>query len=127
MRMAIRPLGTGAIAAIFLVQPLSAADAGWTPTRADIVRLENGLKLPIAPSPPGPLKDYARYYAGIVQNRHHMIRGELIAFDAAQRGSVHITSEDKFPVIMDGGCGVVNLLYDVETAKTVSIGCNGLA
>jgi hypothetical protein len=56
-----------------------------------------------------------------------MIRGELVAFDPGQRGSVHITSEDKFPVIMDGGCGVVNFLYDVETAKFVSMGCNGLA
>jgi hypothetical protein len=127
MRTAIRSLGAGAIVAVFLVQPLCAADAGWSPTQADIMRLENGLKLPMAPSPSGPLKDYARYYAGIVQNGHRMIRGELVAFDAAQRGHVHITTEDKFPVIMDGGCGVVNLLYDVETGKTVSIGCNGLA
>ena len=127
MRTAIWPIGTGAIVAFILVQRLCAADARWTPTQADIVRLESGLKLPMAPTPSGALKDYARYYAGIVQNGHRMIRGEFVAFDAAQRGSVHITSEDKFPVIMDGGCGVVNFVYDVQTGKTVSIGCNGLA
>jgi hypothetical protein len=127
MTTATRRLVSGAIVAIFLVQPLFAADGTWTPTQADVARLENGLKLPIAPTPSGPLKDYARYYAGILKNGHRMIRGELVAFDPGQRGSVHITSEDKFPVIMDGGCGVVNFLYDVQTAKFVSMGCNGLA
>jgi hypothetical protein len=123
----MRCLGTRAAVAIFFVQPLSAAGASWSPAKADIAHLESGLTLPMVPSPSGPLKDYARYYAGIVQNGHRMIRGELVAFDARQRGSVHITSVDKFPVIMDGGCGVVNLLYDVETGKIISIGCNGLA
>ena len=127
MRNAARRLAAVTIVAMFLVRPLFAADAAWTPTRADIARLENGLILPTVPTPSGPLKEYARYYVGIIRNGRRMIRGELVAFDPAQRGSVHITTEDRFPVIMDGGCGVVNFLYDVETAKVVSIGCNGLA
>ena len=129
MPMAMRFPWAAFAAAGLLVQPLHASGATWTPTRADVARIEAGLKLPTVPTPSGPLKDYERYYAGIVQNGHRMIRAEFVALgvDPQARGQVHITSEDKFPVIMDGGCGIVSLLYDVEAGRVVSIGCNGLA
>ncbi len=126
--MTVRLLSVAIVTTGFLVQPLR-AEGSWTPTRSDIAHLEQGLELPLVPTPSGPLKDYERFYAGITQNGHRMIRGELVALGVMpqERGQVHITSEDKFPVVMDGGCGIVNLLYDVESAKVVHIGCNGLA
>jgi hypothetical protein len=126
--MTTRLPGAGIVIAALLAQPLHAAES-WTPTQGEIARLEAGLRLPTRPSPSGPLKDYERYYAGVVQNGHRMIRAEFVALGIAPgaRGQVHITSKDKFPVIMDGGCGIVNLLYDVQSATVVSIGCNGLA
>jgi hypothetical protein len=129
MPMTMRLLRAALAAVGLLVQPLHAADATWTPTRGDIAHIEAGLKLPMVPTPSGPLKDYERYYAGIVRNGHRMIRAEFVALGITPqaRGQVHITSEDKFPVIMDGGCGIVSLLYDVEAGRIVSVGCNGLA
>lgn len=128
MPMTMRLPGTGIVIVALLAQPLHAAES-WTPTRGEIARLEAGLKLPESPSTSGPLKDYERYYAGIVRNGHRMIHAEFVALGIGPeaRGQVHVTSEDKFPVIMDGGCGVVNLLYDVESNRVVHIGCNGLA
>jgi hypothetical protein len=34
---------------------------------------------------------------------------------------------DQLPVVMDGGCGIVTLTYDVANDRVERIGCNGLA
>ena len=41
--------------------------------------------------------------------------------------AVQITSVDRFPVVADGGCSVVNMLYDVDADRMVWLHCNGLA
>jgi hypothetical protein len=59
-----------------------------------------------------------------------MIRGEFVllnAFDSNKRPEVYIVAEDGLPVVSDGGCSVVNLLYDLKTSRTVSLSCNGIA
>jgi hypothetical protein len=32
-----------------------------------------------------------------------------------------------FPLVLDGGCGVISLLFDAKTAKAKSVECNGEA
>ena len=107
-----------------------ASSTEWTPDAKDIGKLESVLKLSsaelISPGskPPAPLAKYARYYAGITVNGHRMIRGVL--FFASPTG-ISVVREKDLPKIMDGGCGIINLLYDPEATRTVWISCNGLA
>lgn len=86
-------------------------------------------------SPPG-LEKLSRYYAGITIKGRRMVRAEFTAFtgvdvvnDQAHYDppEVRVVPEDHFPVIFDGGCGVVNMLFDVAADRLVWIQCNGLA
>ena len=57
-----------------------------------------------------------------------MIRGEYKERDGSNTpGIVHIGSVDDFPLVMDGGCSVIRLLYDADTGRVVGINCNGTA
>jgi len=58
-----------------------------------------------------------------------MIHGEFIMTDIARGDSaIHIVGSEKdMPDIMDGGCGIINVIYSVETSRIVSIMCNGYA
>jgi hypothetical protein len=76
-----------------------------------------------------PLKDYARYYAFYLKDGHRRIEGEFVADPFAAEGAagVHIVSSRKsFPLIADGGCSVVHVVYDVDTGKLVYFDCNGM-
>jgi hypothetical protein len=105
-----------------------ASDTGWTPNAKDIARLESVLDLSRAQQlggpPPEKLAKYARFYAGVVVHDHKMIRGVLLL---APRTRIEIVPEKGLPAIMDGGCGIINLLYDPKSARVVWITCNGLA
>jgi hypothetical protein len=54
------------------------------------------------------------------------VLGELVLNDKSK--GVHIVdSQDKFPGIVDGGCGIIHLSYDIRSNKITKIECNGLA
>ena len=116
----------------------SASD--WTPDAATISKLESGIKPGDIPkwaaSPEYPsgrypvVADYARYYFGYTADGHRMIRGEWVTPWGSKMKPVGIYvvgSQKDFPVIFDGGCSVVNLVYAVESKRIVSLKCNGLA
>jgi hypothetical protein len=123
------------IAATCLVATLStisqAATPSWAPHLKTVTALEATVKVPGGYGhPPIPLKEYQRYYAGVTISDRRMIRGEFLlsdAFDSSKGPGVYIVAEDGLPVVSDGGCSVVNLLYDLKTARIVSINCNGIA
>jgi len=76
------------------------------------------------------LSDYARYYAGYTKGGHRMIAGEFVTQRWANQktaGVYIVANRGKFPVIYDGGCGIVNLVYDADTSRLVSFECNGVA
>ena len=104
----------------------------WTPGDADIAKLEAGVKLATLPRwdvrLPS-LSGYARYYAGSTMNGEQVIVGELVTpLGSAYKPGIHIVGNRRtFPMISDGGCAVVNLVYSVRQQKIVSIGCNGFA
>jgi|HubBroStandDraft_5_1064220.scaffolds.fasta_scaffold42369_3 hypothetical protein len=88
-------------------------------------------------SPPA-IEKYSRYYAGITIKGRRMVRAEFTNFPDVEivdgkveyhvdKNPVHVVPEDQFPGIFDGGCSVVNMLYDVEAERMVSISCNGVA
>lgn len=75
------------------------------------VRLPNGAKN---------LSDYARYY----YRDGTKVVGIYVSGDKPGRRWV---MKSKAPVIMDGGCGVVNVVFDVASRRVTSTFCNGAA
>jgi hypothetical protein len=110
------------------------ATPAWTPDAATISKLESNIKpedIPKFSDGHQPLvTEYARYYAPYMAGDHRMIRGELvipIGSKMKPAGVYVVDGEKDFPHISDGGCAIVHVVYDVETARVVSLKCNGYA
>jgi hypothetical protein len=104
----------------------------WTPSDADIAKLEAGIKLNTlsgwnARLPP--VSGYTRYYAGSAMNDVQVIFGELVMpLGSGYKPGIHIVGNKRaFPTIYDGGCAVINLVYSLKQQKILSIECNGFA
>lgn len=97
----------------------------------DIRQLESVVRVPADPGwQPAPLAKYRRYYTGITIHGHRMIQGELVlaSTDEDGRPGVYpVGGVEDFPLIADGGCSVVNLLYDIAAKRITAITCNGYA
>jgi len=119
------------------VAPAAAQGAReWTPDAAMVARVEAFMQTHM-PSREGSatlrkplrLEDFARYYAGVFDSRgRKMVRGVFVGFDAEHypRGS-HIVPENDLPMILDGGCGIIEVQFDVEAGRAPWAACNGLA
>ncbi|HEX3675203.1 MAG TPA: hypothetical protein VHU87_13100 [Rhizomicrobium sp.] len=106
--------------------------AAWLPDAKTVAKLESVAKIPGGPGrAPTPLTSYARFYWGITTNGHRRIRGVFLnpALPSFRhRPGVYLSDGSGFiPAPMDGGCSVVNVIYDVQTAQVISIWCNGYA
>ena len=86
-------------------------------------QVERVVKLP---SGAGPLSHYKRFYAygndGDVLGL--FLGGDFVSDSAAKRQWVE--DYKSFPLVSDGGCGVVNLRFNLKTSKSESW-CNGVA
>jgi hypothetical protein len=73
--------------------------------------------------------DCARYYTGATAQGESVILGEFVApaGPAFKPGVYLVRSKKDFPAIFDGGCGIVSIVYSVESAKIVSLARNGVA
>jgi hypothetical protein len=132
--MANRLLGAS-ILAIALTSTTVHAQA-WSLDMPAIQKLEANIKPNDYPKwwyigDPRKLADYARYYAGYTEKGHHLIAGEFVqslGFPNEKAPGVHIVrSRKQFPVIDDGACSVVNVLWDADAEKMLSMKCNGRA
>jgi len=58
-----------------------------------------------------------------------MVHGEWIYPEGPNEttAGVRILTEPRLPVIFDGGCAIVNVVYDVDIARVISVMCNGRA
>jgi hypothetical protein len=105
-------------------------DDHWIPDAATVALVESYAKthMPVRDSSDKakPLASYARYYTGMTLKGRKIVFGEYVAFSGHSVG-VHIVPWDKMPGISDGGCGVVDLWYDVALARMVQIECHGVA
>jgi hypothetical protein len=104
----------------------------WTPDAKTVTKLESIAKIPGDPGrSPTPLADYGRFYWGTAANGHRRIRGVFLSPDLPSfrhKPGVYLSDGSSFiPVPMDGGCSVVNLIYDVQSTRIISIWCNGYA
>lgn len=87
-------------------------------------RIERDVRLPEGA---GPLVSYARYYAW--QQREDGIR-KVIAVYVQLEGHApgrRWVAENELPLIMDGGCSLVGLSYNVAAQRIDNVGCNGEA
>ena len=89
-----------------------------------MARIEREVRLPEGA---GPLASYARYYAW--QERGDSIRKVIAVYvrlDGHEPGRRWVT-EAGFPLILDGGCGMVTLSYHVAERRIEHATCNGEA
>jgi len=107
-------------------------DWNWTPSDAGIAEVEASIKLDQLPywkiSNLPSLAGYERYYAGSRNERgEKLIFGELIApLNSKSKPGIHMVArKSDFPVIYDGGCAIINLVYSLKEQKIISIECNG--
>lgn len=91
----------------------------WPPTPQQIKELESHLPMP----PPLGIQMSARYYYGSTVGGHDFIIGEILSL--GDKPGIYIS--DNLPLVMDGGCSVINLTYDVKGNSFVGYACNGMA
>ena len=71
---------------------------------------------------------YARYYAGVGTADHKAVFATYVAVDPDHYPSgVHLVGTGEIPMILDGGCAIIHVRYDVPSATVTSIRCNGVA
>jgi hypothetical protein len=124
-----------AVSAVFLSFAGSACtqDAAWVPDSQAINELESVVQLPdwgrstAFPNGHKPdVAEYARFYAGSVSNGRHMILAEFVHVPGYAGVHMVPTARD-FPVIMDGGCHIINIRYDADAKRIEKFTCNGMA
>jgi hypothetical protein len=98
-----------------------AAESAWTPDPKVIKEIEHSVSLPAEAKP---IVQYSRYYAGAVRHGIRVVVGTWITGLDVSR---IVPSEADLPVILDGGCGIVNIEYDVKRHRFVKVFCNGVA
>ncbi len=98
------------------------AGRSWTPSKALISEIEASLDMPAKAFP---LDTYVRYFAGEVADNRRLVVGEFL--HDPENAGVRIVEREKMPEVLDGGCGVVNLKYDIERKEVLAFFCNGEA
>jgi hypothetical protein len=91
----------------------------WPPTPQQIKELESHLPM----APPLGIQMAARYYYGSTVGGHEFIIGEILS--PGDKPGIYIS--DNLPLVLDGGCSVINLTYDVKENSFVGYACNGMA
>jgi hypothetical protein len=97
--------------------------ANWQPSVRAVADLEATMTLP-----PGAklITKYARYYTGEMEAGRPIILGILVLDDHRPAGT-YIISETAMPLILDGGCTVITVKFDVHASQIESLACNGFA
>jgi hypothetical protein len=98
------------------------AGSPWVPTANDIKELEGKVKMPKGAAP---LNTLTREYAGRIERGHRLIVGLY----SGSGGKIVI---DESPAelndtTLDGGCGIVNVEYDLTIHRVINIRCHGEA
>ncbi|HYD11443.1 MAG TPA: hypothetical protein VEC11_01200 [Allosphingosinicella sp.] len=89
---------------------------------AIMTRIEREIRLPAGAAP---LASYARFYAW--QEREDGRRKVIgVWLGAGERTpGRRWATENEFPLILDGGCGLVTLSYDADAQRIEHVTCNG--
>jgi hypothetical protein len=96
-----------------------AADAADTAQRIAIM---NAIDLGVAlPKGAGPLASYERHYAWD-DAEHRRVRAVFLSSDLPGRSWQPL---ETMPFVLDGGCSVITIVFDVARNAIASVACNG--
>ncbi len=111
------------LAVLALGTRVRADDNGWTPSDSTIAKME---KIIAVPDPGGQRTayQYRRFYDGVIVDGRRKIRGELVAPKGRERPTIFKRPEKLWPHMVNRGCDVVNLLYDVQDNRLDWLACN---
>ena len=77
---------------------------------------------------------YLRFYTGDRKDGRPVVRGTFVLqglwdhlLQRPAAAPINIVEKADMPIILDGGCAVVNLEFDTQRKQIVSISCNGNA
>lgn len=104
------------------VAPAAEPTGAYAEQQAIMDRIERQIRLPEGADP---LASYERSYAW--QQREDGTRrviGVYLILDGESRGRRWV-AENALPMIVDGGCGMIRLSYDVATQRIERVTCNG--
>jgi hypothetical protein len=104
------------LAAQAAASPAWAAD--WRPGPDLVAHIEARI---VMPEGAHVLGAYRRTYAGVIVNRRRFVDGR---FEWSKRPTVRIVTPERLPSISANGCGAVDLRYDVDADRLVSIACH---
>jgi hypothetical protein len=87
-----------------------------------VSEVEASLELPEGAFP---LNTYVRHFAGVAIEERRVVVGTFL--QDPDGAGVRIVDLKKMPKVLDGGCDVINLKYDIERKKVLELFCNGEA
>ncbi len=120
----MRRAGVLLLSALLSCGAAVAGEAHWLPSHSDVEKLEAQAKPPKGYR----LDQYDRSYSGTFVSDRKVIEGHWIQVRTpGQKPRVTIVTYDQLPQVMDGGCSVVTVYYDLATAKVTGVACNGVA
>lgn len=110
------------ICAISVFASVQALGLRWVPTANDITELEGKVQMPKGAAP---LSTFTREYAGRIEHGHRLIVG--LYSGSGGNVVIHQFPEELQDTTLDGGCGVVNVVYDLKLHRIVDVRCHGQA
>jgi hypothetical protein len=110
------------LSALAISQGGKAVESPWVPTVNDIKELEGKVQMPKGAAP---LSTFTREYAGRIDHGHRVIVG--LYSGSGGRIVIDKSPADLNDSTLDGGCGIVNIEYDITIHRVVDIRCHGEA
>jgi hypothetical protein len=77
------------------------------------------------PDGASPISSYARYYARIIDNDRDVLIGVFLL--GSSTPGIRLVSRDNLPSILDGGCTVVTVKFDLASGAFLGGRCNGVS
>lgn len=107
-----------------LISALFAVSLGMGSTPGEIQALMDRIEARVS-MPPGasPLALYERYYAW--EAREDGVRKVFGTYVRGQGTGRHWVNQNELPLVMDGGCDIITLTYDVDADRVERVECNG--
>lgn len=109
-----------------LTMPVPAVEYQWVPDIKGIKKIERKLRLPRGGYK---LKHYVRYYWGTLEDGVPILNGEFYTpiSDNEEANKIFINDSEGPPAILDGGCSVINLRWNMASGELIALWCNGVA
>ena len=125
-----QPTSSGAVRTVvhqsvqtYTLQDLKDEQIGEDQMKIEIGYIESHIQMPTGAKP---IEQYARFYAqdkdkGFIHGAYLPV-GE----DPAWTAGIHIVDYDKLPIVMDGGCHFIDLVF-IRKIHALRAACHGVA